>query len=774
MGSGTMKLSINKIKSMTSKQLHDMIDPVIKKLKKEYNYVQIPDNIFERCINEAIHLNADDNKIVDFEKLIKNNINNYIQESFLNSSMGLEIFDNFFASNINFTNNYENDIIQFQKVAKFFIDIKYLPKLDVYIQIIKRNVEIENLLKKIVQKNLNIIEEGNINLIFDDDILILFVETYCLINNIEVNNQDEEICSEFIDNSVLDSYTADSVKMYLREINKPLLSLEEECEIALKIKKGDKDARKVMIERNLKLVVSIAKKYMGRGLEFLDLIQEGNLGLVKAVDKYDVLKGYRFSTYATWWIRQAITRAIANDGRSIRFPVYLHERIRKYKKVQSELEKKLNREPTIKEIAAELQLSLKVTTELYEFQKDIVSINLLVGDKKDSELEDFIPTSNIDIEEETILNDIPNQIKELLDKCKLEQREIEILALRYGMGGKTPLVLEEIGKKYGLSRERIRQIEAKAFKKIRRSRFIKDLAIYTENPKISLENIELFRSKYRQEGNSNKMYLSSRKSNKSKIPECSSKIELNEHLKYKKESDEQMEEMVQTNKEKVKKTRKSMSNLYSYFSEYSEQEVTTMLTKLSPRDLNILHKRYGEDFLNPVYNKNISNEEKTILYGSILPKMKRILSGKTTRIRKNNKTFSKIDESNNEDAVVIDEIKNNETVEKQSNKSITHEEYIKILEIFNTPEFIEMTKSKSLIECVILSLKLGYIEGKYFSTNAIANFLDIEPEKVVEISKRALISYKEKLNEMIDQAITNETLESSYTKMVKIKNEKNN
>lgn len=216
----------------------------------------------------------------------------------------------------------------------------------------------------------------------------------------------------------------DPVRMYLKEIGKiSLLSLDEELELSKRIDEGDEEAKAILAESNLRLVVSIAKRYVGRNLSFLDLIQEGNIGLMKAVDKFDSSKGYRFSTYATWWIRQGITRAISNKSRNVRIPVYLHRRINKFNKVAKELEMKYGREATIEEIANELKISVKYVQEIYQYKNDSISINLLVGDDKDNELGNIISSKNIGPDEQAMTGLMKFQVKQLLEKCNLKPVE---------------------------------------------------------------------------------------------------------------------------------------------------------------------------------------------------------------------------------------------------------------------------------------------------------------------------------------------------------------
>ncbi len=269
----------------------------------------------------------------------------------------------------------------------------------------------------------------------------------------------------------------DPVRMYLKEIGKiSLLSLDEELALSKRVEEGDEEAKKTLAESNLRLVVSIAKRYVGRNLSFLDLIQEGNIGLMKAVDKFDASKGYKFSTYATWWIRQAITRAIADQAKTIRVPVHMVETINKLKRIQRQMTLELNREPTEEELAKKMGTTEEKVREIFKISQDPLSLETPIGEEDDSHLGDFLKDESSMSPEEYAINEVlKDEIQEVL--CTLTPREEEVLKLRFGLKGGTCHTLEEVGNMFGVTRERIRQIEAKALRKLRhpsRSRKLKD------------------------------------------------------------------------------------------------------------------------------------------------------------------------------------------------------------------------------------------------------------------------------------------------------------
>lgn len=346
----------------------------------------------------------------------------------------------------------KKSILELQEINDFFQDME----LDAE--------QMETVYERLEANNIDVLrisdDSDDVN---DDDIIL---------------NEEDEVDMEKIDLSVPDGISIeDPVRMYLKEIGKvPLLSADEEIELAQRMEDGDEEAKKKLAEANLRLVVSIAKRYVGRGMLFLDLIQEGNLGLIKAVEKFDYHKGYKFSTYATWWIRQAITRAIADQARTIRIPVHMVETINKLIRVSRQLLQELGREPTPEEIAAELDMPVERVREILKISQEPVSLETPIGEEEDSHLGDFIQDDNVLVPAEaaaaTLLKE---QLDEVLDT--LTEREQKVLRLRFGMNDGRARTLEEVGREFDVTRERIRQIEAKALRKLRhpsRSRKLRD------------------------------------------------------------------------------------------------------------------------------------------------------------------------------------------------------------------------------------------------------------------------------------------------------------
>ena len=353
----------------------------------------------------------------------------------------------------------KKNVLEYQEIAEFMSDVEMDEAMT------------ERIYEFLEANNVDVLRITDINMDGDeepDDALLL-----------EDDAETEEL--ENLDLTVPEGVSLeDPVRMYLKEIGKvPLLNAEEEMELAIKMEAGDEAAKKRLSEANLRLVVSIAKRYVGRGMQFLDLIQEGNLGLIKAVEKFDYRKGYKFSTYATWWIRQAITRAIADQARTIRIPVHMVETINKLIRVQRQLLQEYGREPLPEEIAKEMHMSLDRVREIQKIAQEPVSLETPIGEEEDSHLGDFIQDDHIPVPaEQAAFTLLREQISEVLDT--LTERERNVLRLRFGLDDGRGRTLEEVGREFNVTRERIRQIEAKALRKLRHPSRSKKLRDYLE------------------------------------------------------------------------------------------------------------------------------------------------------------------------------------------------------------------------------------------------------------------------------------------------------
>lgn len=716
-----MELNLKKIQRLDAHEILEILLPTIDKLYKSVDYTGITkEDFYNLVLNEIDKSKKTYNGDIGYIEYIKNSMNivlvDQIKKSLLEPKAAIIIINNYINKHLKKSFVYEDSIKNFKKLEKFFETYDYIPNPDVLLQIIRENMEFSQMIESVMKKFKTQIISGNLEKIFDDSTIILIIETYCMSKNIDIK-EPEEFEKDSIDSGNFE--LTDSVKTYLREIGRrPLLTLEEERKLAQRISKGDNYAREIFIESNLKLVVSIAERYIGRGLSFLDLIQEGNLGLITALDKYDVSRGLKFSSYATYWIRQAITRAIADKGRNVRVPVYMYEKIGAYKKAVTNLEARLNRQPMINEIANEMGLSIPEVTKLHKLQSDAVSMNTLVGNDEYTELGNFIPASEETPEDVAIVGNMQLQVRKLLEDCNLKPREIEVLMLRFGFNDREPMLLEEIGKKINITREGVRQIESRALMKIRRSKHVKALSEYMQNPDKSLENIEFFREKYRETRNPHKAFL---------------------------------KELGQT-QGKEKKEMAKLQTIYQYFKDYTKEQVDAMLEKLTEEERVLITYRYGEDLSNPTAGK-LTKEQTNKFYGSLVPKMRRLLSNpnKERKPRKKEQELQK-KESKSEYIPVASTIPIPSETQNDS-KNITKEACETVLELLRTPTFNQMMSVLSVKEAIIISLKLGYVDGKYFSTESIAQFLGIEVQEVIDTTRKVLLLYKENINQFIDNAI---------------------
>ncbi len=719
--------NLKRVQQMSSQQIYDALLPTIKEIYSSFQYLNLTEEEYEKLVLNEISLSKttyqENLDYTDFiKKKIKVLLSEKVKHMFLNSKAAFTIINHYCMQKFTHIIDYKDALNYFKKLNLFLETYQYEVSPDLLIELINKNTQVSKMIELIFTEYQEQILAGKSEEIDRNNLVIFMIDAYCMLKNIEVSEPNiDEMEYEFDDVS-----TIDIVHTYLKEIGKkPLLTVEQERELALQMEKGNQEARELFIESNLRLVVNIAKKYVGRGLLFMDLIQEGNLGLMKAVDRFDIRKGYKFSTYAVHWIRQAITRAIADKGRNIRLPVHMYNKIKTYEATVIKLEKQFGRSPTIDEIANEMGLNKSSVMKLQKLQVDTVSINTFVGDEEDSELGDFVPSSEETPEEKAITHSLSSQVRSLLEKCNLTPREMDVILLRNGFYGGEPKTLEAIGKKYNLTRERIRQIEAKAYVKLRQSKYIKALADYMEHPEDSIQNIEDYREHYRE----------------AKYPYRANLVHNSKKLKTVREREEMSK----------------LQSIYEYFHDYTKEQIDEMLTKLTEEERELVYFRYGEDLEHPITTK-LTKEQQMKFYNILVPKMRKLLANPTGQ-RKPRKKKVQIEEP-------VVPTTSTKTIESTTSTSaaMVKEDYVKILAMLRTPSFAQMVETLSVKEAVILSLKLGYIDGKYFSTESIANFLGIESREVIETTKNVLTVYKEYINGFLDNAISVVTNEEKPTR----------
>lgn len=723
----------------------------------------------------------EDNNLFDLE-LVKKRIYEYIKQQL--KAGKLEEFLIYFKTKDKINTN---ELLNFLKIIE---KSKYSLSFD-DLSLISNIESIDKVLGDIYKKY-----EVNPSFIDDNSSMLALIDLYC--DQHDITGEDESLS---LQKKLGDAdLSTDVVYDYLRTIAKfPLLSREEEIALAKEVANNNKQAKDKFICSNLRLVVSIARKYTERGVEFIDLIQDGNTGLMKALDKFDPTKGYKFSTYATWWIRQAVTRSLANKSRSIRVPVHMDVKINAYIRAKNIFMNSLTVPFTNKLFAEFLNVNVEVIDNLDNFIKiygiNMASLNTKIDDDG-TEFEALIADQKSEIEETSISTSLKAEIENLIDS-KLSSKQADIIRKRFGIGddNPAPMTLEQVGDIYGVTRERVRQIEAKALKKL-------EIYLKKNNFKIYIdESSKTIGDSKKKTKLSKKMddYISILGS--MQIPSNTEIIQYINKINNEREKNKELEQgdVVMKNDKKVdeteRKVRKSLDNLYDYFDEYPEDLIDQVIAQLDDRSKSILVMRYGEDLKNPILNKEFSQESKKEFYNKVIPDMKRILK----RLEKeksvsHSDNIKDIDISTTDSESIGNDDVENSVAEKYPNlytecsmnsevqmipntKDVSKDEsnnenYIRTLEIFGSEEFRNMTLQKPMNECVILALKLGYVDGKYFSSSSIANFLGVDVSEVDAIVKKTLVEYKEVLNGMIDKAIETETAGSKpYMKIIKRNND---
>ena len=672
----------------------------------------------------------------DLSKELINRINNYVLDS-----VKTQTNDSNYIYNVlnNFINTFMNDDDKkvtinkkFERLDDFLEKINYIPDPDLLVELLKNNKVFDDLVSKMFNKHRKAILEGRLYDVIEDDLLSEIINAYLLKNKIEVKEVDT-----ISDNDDIKLSSNDPLYYYRKEINNyPLLSFDEEKSLARRIKEGDTSARDQFINSNLRLVLSVVGKFHNTGVPYSDMVQDGNIGLIMAVDKFDPEKGFKFSTYATHWIRREILVGMMNKARTIRLPIHKIESMSKFRKAHKELAHDLLREPTIEEIAEKMNISIKEATNLLSLHNDVVSLNTKIGNEEELELQDVIADEEHTVDDEVIRAALSTDINRLFEECNLTPKEIDILTMRFNLDGNGKHTLEETGLKYNISRERIRQIEAKALKRIRNSKYIKEFAVYMDNSDKALERLSRIRNDYIEDNVIIKEEKKPLKEEKKIVKEE------NRPKKEEKIMDEMDDNIFLKNLKELEKQNKKIPPKIN-----KEEDSKKKPTK-NKKEIPIVK-------MNPKYiNKNIEKKEEVVV-------TKEEKVEKTPEVKLPPVVVAVPKEKEEPVEIDLEEMKTNE--DNLSNHLIEA-----ITELKNT-SFGDLLKTMSVKEAVIVSLKFGFINDNYYSNESIRNYLNVEENEIREATIKMLLSYKKKVLSLVDDAI----LEVSVKKLNYNKTPKN-
>ena len=835
-----MKITTKNLQTMTKEQVYEIILPSVYQIYNQYKYAKINEADYMNLVLAEIEASKDEyagspSYLTYMQKALRRRISRYVAEKLSTPGEACHIINDYIDEKIAPT-FAENEILTyFDKLSKFLETYDFFPEPDILIDLLKNNKTLTKMAQTIFEKNKAEIIAGKIDTIFNNDFLIETVQTYCMLEKIEIK---ETVANIEYDVGYIGT---DITKQTLRDIRQyKLLTPDEEKELAKRVAEGDLEARKLFIESNLRLVTSRAYKYLNNGVEYLDLVQEGMFGLMKAVDRYDVSKGYKFSTYAMNWINQSIKRASDDQSSTIRLPVHAREQLRLYKRVAGILKKELNRNPTKEEIAEATGLSLEQVKKLSTSDISMISLNEPLRNKKNEgsdEMGDFIPNSEAEVFETVSDSILAEEVNNLLTKAGLKEKEKLILTHRYGLNGVPIMTLEEIGQQLNITRERVRQIEARAIKRLRNSRYIKDFAVYMDHPSEAKKSIDIFRELYAtQTSDSHIRYkLLLRDGTLERIKEMSaSTIDSTpetEETTEKQQPDNSyltLEPIIEVGENKVENKDKRKKTL-SEILEIDTETIKKLVSHLSEEETQILVSRYGEN-LEEYRNANFQEKERTQLYSSILPKLRRWIEkgGPTPQKGRRNKSI-KSKETVEKPTPLTGTAQNNsqnsaekpkentqlftEIVEKTTNISetmpkkventpipVTKEKYsepnpekstdsvdriqekpkieqISVIEkedcermlcLLRMPAFIDMMKETDPKTAIIMGLRIGYVDEKCFTKEAIANFLGMTEEEVSDSIRKGVNIYKKNFDKFIDRLIdgstdSTNTPEANYT-----------
>ena len=671
--------------NMTDDEVFSSLLPTIKNIYKAFKYTGISfDDYSDIVLDEISEMDGKVEETV-FKNKLKKRMNNEVSKMLTDSDTASRIISSYLDVKVPKVDSYESAMKAFKKLDSFFSKYDFFMGRELLIDLLSNNEKFSSMTSYILKEKEKDIALGKSEDIFDSDFLIYTVKTYFELHGMPIKERKEEIDMIGFDSSS----DLDIVSLYINELNAPLLSEDEEKALLVKIKQGDMEAREKFIESNLRLVVSVAKKFLGRGVPFLDLVQEGNLGLMKAIDKFDLSYDVRFSTYAVYRIKMFVSRAIADQSRNIRVPISRQDELYSYMTKIDNLEKKFGMNLSVDEISMMLGKNVDKIRELESLKNDTVSINALVGKDNDTELGEFLSTSE-SIEDEVIDSFLPEQIMELLKKSKLSEREKDVLLSRFGIGRSHVWQLKELSKKYGVSKAWIGQVELNALEKLRHLKSIEQFSVYMDNPDLALRNLEEFRKK----------------------PE-------------------------KRERRKTGKRGSLLKSIYEYFDDFSREDVDSVLDDLNEFDKNLVFLRYGEDLDNPVSTTLFGEEETKKFYGALVPRMRKKLYALQEEAKPNNKNNIKQDVFLTESLVT----------------ELNRDEYTKLIQILKKPDVIGVMTGLSMKEKIIVSLRLGYVDGKHFSVDAISEFLGLSNHDILKTSVEFMTKHSDKVDSILNKAM---------------------
>ena len=597
-----------------SRDIYDSVLKLVKNMLTQIPYFEMSDKEVEKYVNEKIdkvYKKYKDKRSIlkyferDFERTIKKKITDKLN----NNNGYLEII-NGYVNYISSKASDEKSLKVLNQLADFLLEYQFSSTPNKLISIIRYNTYLFNTIKYFVDHNKEKIINGKLGDLISNDLAVSFIEAYCMYNNIEIKEEYEDL-EELSDENVDDKsifYSDDSVRMLLHEIGQyKVLSDEEQKELIKKMHEGDNSAREKLIQTNLRLVVSIVRKHLGRGVDLLDLFQEGSHGLMNAIDKFDLEKDTKLSTYATWWIRQAVTRSVSDNARTIRVPVHVLEKYNKAVAARNKLEVELGRTPKPEEIADFLDMKVDELLKVLEYgNNDPLSLNSVISDGEDTEFENFIPSNDMSLEDRTFEQEKMQNMMVLLQKSNLSEREMDIIIRRYGLIDGETKTLEELGRFYGVTRERVRQLENKALAKLRNPRYVREFASYTDDPEESMRRVQNFTKEYYKGPHNSKKFVA-----KDKIREVKPRED---------------------------------HTIYKYLSNYSKESIDELISTLTPTSKEILRKRFGDDFDNPKVSDEWNTED-TRCFHRLLSYMKKKLENPNyaMRVKPIYKYFNRVD-----------------------------------------------------------------------------------------------------------------------------------